>query len=108
MIISSHLCLLTDGSYGHFPLVVLNDNGLITSLRLFPDGLPEVGGMRFVPGILLANVPANIHGVSSSSRLDFARQMSPFALAIGRSHLCAMQGVDLNSFRGSFSKLSIL
>ncbi len=108
MIISSHLCLLTDGSYGHFPLVELDSNGVITSLRLFPDGLPEVGGMRFVQGVLLANVPDNVSSVTSSSRHDFARQMSPFALAIGRSHLCAMHGVDLNSFHGSFAKLSIL
>ena len=107
MIISSHLCLLTDGSFAHFPIAEVDDvTGVVVSLRLCPEGLEEIGGMTFVGGVMLCGVPSNVSGVTCSGRDDFARQMAAYGVMPGHGPVCVMRGADLNTFCGSFVKQS--
>ncbi len=106
MIISSHLCLLTDGSFAHFPIAEIDEHGVVVSLRLCPEGLEEIGGMTFVGGVMLCGVPSNVSGVTCSCRDDFARQMAAYGVHPGHGPVCIMRGADLNTFCGSFVKQS--
>lgn len=106
MIISSHLCLLTDGSFAHFPVAEVDESGTIVSLRLCPEWLDEIGGMTFVGGVMLCGVPSDVSGVTCSSREDFASQMAAYGVQEGRGPVCVMRGADLNTFCGSFIKQS--
>ncbi len=108
MLLSSHLCLATDGSLARFPVVSIDDaSKRITSLSLNPDGLQEIGGMMFKGGVMLCDLPDDVTGVTSSSREDFIRQMLPYAVNVGRSNVCILTGADLNSFCGTFYKIKI-
>ncbi|MCI5776061.1 MAG: hypothetical protein MR215_00270 [Bacteroidales bacterium] len=106
MIISCHLCLHTDGSFGRFPVAEVDSDGRVKSLTLNPEGPQEIGGMIFAGGVMLCGVPDGVRGVSATSREDFAQQMSAFGVEVGRGPLCVMRGADLNTFCGSFIKQS--
>lgn len=106
MIISCHLCLLTDGSYGRFPVAEVDDEGRVKSLTLNPDGPQEIGGMIFVGGVMLCGVPDDVVSLSATSRHDFVNQMKAYGVAVGRKPVSVMRGADLNSFRGTFVKQS--
>lgn len=104
MILCSHLCLLTDGSWGRFPVVWVGGGGRVERLRLCPSGPVELAGMIFASGVMLCGVPAGFAPFVSTGRGDFARQMSRFGVGEGRGEVCVVRGGDLNTLRGEFSR----
>lgn len=104
MIICCHLCLLTDGTWGRFPIAEVDDGGAVRSLRLCPEGPEEIGGMTFVGGVMLCGVDDNVLGAEVRSRSDFARLFRDNGVGVGRGPVCVMRGVDLNTFCGTFRK----
>ncbi len=104
MIICCHLCLLTDGSWGRFPIAELDEGGVIRSLRLCPDGPEEIGGMTFVGGVMLCGVADNVSDAEVKGRADFASQFGGNGVGVGRGPVCVMRGADLNTFCGTFWK----
>ncbi len=104
MILCSHLCLLTDGSWGSFPIVWLGGDGRVERVRLCPSGPVELAGMTFVSGVMLCGVPADVVSVVSSGRDDFAGRMAGHGVGVGRGAVCVMQGGDLNTMCGVFSR----
>lgn len=104
MILSSHLCLLTDGSWGRFPVVRVDSRGVVESLELCPDGPEEIGGMIFRCGVMVCGLPADFVGLASSGRDFFAEHVGRFAVAPGRGPVAILEGGDLSSLVGLFSR----
>lgn len=103
MILSSHLCLLTDGQIGRFPVVRTGEGLVVTRLDLNPDGPEEIGGMVFRGGVMVCGLPEGVSVVQSSGREDFVRQMRQYAVAVGAGPVAVLTGCDLNTFSGVFS-----
>lgn len=104
MILCSHLCLLTDGSWGRFPVAWVGGDGRVDRLLLCPSGLQELEGMVFAGGVMLCGVPAGVVPFVSSGRDDFARRMSRFGVGVGRGEVCVVRGGDLRTLCGEFSR----
>lgn len=103
MILSSHLCLLTDGSFGRFPVVRVGAGSTVESLDLCPDGPDEIGGMVFRGGIMVCGLPDSAASFRFSGREDFARMMRPYPVSVGAGPVAILYGCDLNTFSGAFS-----
>lgn len=103
MILSSHLCLLTDGSLGRFPVARVGLGSVLESLELFPDGPEEIGGMVFRGGVMVCGLPDGVASLTFSGRADFAERMKPYAAAVGAGPVAVLTGCDLNTFVGSFA-----
>lgn len=102
MILSSHLCLLTDGSLGRFPVARLGEGSVVEGLELRPDGPEETGGMVFRGGVMVCGLPAGVTSVACSGREDFARRLAGYGVAVGRGPVAVLTGCDLGSFAGVF------
>lgn len=103
MILSSHLCLLTDGSFGRFPVARVGADFSVESLELCPDGPVEIGGMVFRGGIMVCGLPDGAASLQVSGREDFARMMRPYPVSVGSGPVAILYGCDLNTFSGVFS-----
>ena len=103
MIISSHLCLLTDGLLGRFPVVRTNGAGEIISFDILDGDFEEIGGMIFRGGVMVCGVPGDFVGITAVGKEDFVRQLSPFALCEHAANIAVLSGGDLQSLSGSFS-----
>lgn len=104
MILCSHLCLLTNGSWGRFPVAHIGPDGKITKFGLCPDGPEEIGGMIFKGGVMVCGLPDDFYGMSSSGREDFARKLSGFGLREGDGVVAVLVGGDLSTLTGTFVK----
>ena len=104
MIISSHLCLLTDGSFGRFPMARLGKGGVVESLDLCPDGPEEVGGMVFRGGIMVCGLPADFRSEVFEGKNDFSARMRQYAVRPGGGTVSVLCGGDLTTLRGAFSR----
>ncbi len=104
MILCSHLCLLTDGSCGRFPVAHIGPDGKIVKFELCPDGPEEIGGMIFKGGVMVCGLPDDFCGLSSSSREDFVKKLSGFGLAEGGGVVSVLVGGDLSTLTGTFIK----
>lgn len=103
MILSSHLCLLTDGSFGHFPVARVGAGGVLESLELCPGGPVEIGGMVFKGGIMVCGLPSGVPSLTFAGRDDFAKRMRPYAAAVAKGPVAVLTGCDLNTFSGAFT-----
>lgn len=104
MILCSHLCLLTNGSLGRFPVAHIGADGAITNFELFPDGPEEIGGMIFKGGVMVCGLPDDFHGLTSSGREDFLNKLSDFGLTEGGGRVSVLVGGDLSTLTGTFVK----
>lgn len=50
---ASHLYLRTDGTLGRFPIIEVDDNGVILSVRECVDTLVEMPSTRFFAGVIV-------------------------------------------------------
>lgn len=103
MILSSHLCLLTDGSFGRFPVARIGAGGTVESLDLCPDGPDEIGGMVFRGGIMVCGLPDRVMPFQVTDREDFVMKMRQYPVTVGTGPVAILHGCDLNSFSGVFS-----
>lgn len=103
MILSSHLCLLTDGLLGRFPVAKVGSGAILETLELFPDGPEEIGGMVFRGGVMVCGLPDGVNALQFEGRDDFATRMRPYAAAVGAGPVAILYGCDLNTFSGVFS-----
>lgn len=103
MILSSHLCLLTDGELGRFPVARIGCGSSIESLELCPDGPEEIGGMVFRGGVMVCGLPSDAVSFNFLNRDDFAEKMRPYAVAVGAGPVAVLSGGDLNTFSGAFT-----
>lgn len=102
MILCSHFCLLTDGSWGRFPVVWVGGDGRVERMRLCPSGPAELAGMTFAAGVMLCGLPVDVVSAVSAGRDDFAARMSAYGVGVGRGGVCVLQGGDLNTMCGEF------
>ncbi len=50
---SSHLYLRTDGTLGRFPIIEVNDQGIITAITECGDAMSEIQRTRFFSGVIV-------------------------------------------------------
>ena len=57
--VSSHYYLKSDGTFGKYPVVELDENGLILNVREKGEVFSEEPGLEYFPGILVAGFVAS-------------------------------------------------
>ena len=77
-------------------------DGEVVGVTEHPAGVPEIGGMMFCGGVMIAGTGADFRAPETTSRTDFALQMREYGVGAGRRGVKVLGGVDLNSFCGTW------
>ena len=98
---SSHLYFRTDGTLGHYPVISVDVNGVITEV-VENERMAEMAHTRFFTGVIIPEVDTT--KIRFGSREEFCRSMRELVdnehkIAVGkRSGLLLLNGFDLNEF----------
>ena len=103
MRLSCHLYFRSDGTLGHYPVITLDERGVIISLEE-SDRMAEVAHTRFYCGVLVPEV--DIDALRWGSREIFCQSLREILeghperqIAVGNSPgLLLLSGFDLNEF----------
>lgn len=103
----------TDGSIGRWPVIETDENNIITSIREYANGIPEMGHHFFESGLLVCTVhqslkaPLKLH-IHSTSQEEFISQIKkafglpfsedPSSLIGHKACIYHISGFDINSF----------
>lgn len=112
---SSHLYYRTDGTLGRFPIIAIDSDNVITSIKECGETLIEESGVRFFAGVI---VPA-VDGVTTMQfcgKEDFISQMKQLmsghgdnSIIVGNKvQLMLISGFDLSTFHSRNAKFRLL
>lgn len=108
---SSHLYLRTDGSLGRFPIIEVDDKGMIVSVCECGDTLHEMASTRFFSGIIIPQVtPFQFSSKDEFLSRCYSLSTDPEShIFVGSSpRLMLVSSFDLNSFDGKSAVFSLL
>lgn len=69
--ISSHYCLLPDGSVGKRPVIAVDDNGFISEIRVLGDNFIEEPGLEYFGGVLIPGFIEDLRNVELPEEAPF-------------------------------------
>ncbi|MCQ2201243.1 MAG: hypothetical protein MJZ27_04060 [Bacteroidales bacterium] len=118
---SSQKYLRTDGTIGLWPVIETDDNGTITSIKEYPNGIPEMGHHFFESGLIICTPPDLLtlyidslytvyrQTLLSESKEEFISKIQevfglnsskdPISLIGLKAHIYHISGFDINSFK---------
>ena len=99
MKLSSHLCLLTDGSLGRFPTADIGPDGSVVSLRLH-DVLEEEAGMVFVGGIMVGSASRLPREIEVRGAADLQDKLRGHGVGVGCGDIGVLTGINLLTLEG--------
>jgi hypothetical protein len=62
--ISAHFCLMPDGSLGKWPVIALDDSGVISEVRVHDHQFREEAGLEYYPGVLVPGIIEDLRNVN--------------------------------------------
>lgn len=94
---SSHLYYHTDGTFGRFPIVELDNTGRLISLTECKDTLTELAGIRFFAGIIVPYLVSTDEFVFHN-KTEFCQMVNKRIDANNPDRIMLIEGFDLNTF----------
>ena len=97
---SSHLYLRFDGTLGRFPIIEVDEHGVIVNIEECGETLTERAGTRFYAGVIVASREDDGE-MTFDGKEDFLEKMRGREVLLGAQRgLTLISGLDLNSFKG--------
>lgn len=97
---SCHLYLRSDGELGRYPIIEVDDTGVIVAIEECGETLTERAGTQFHGGVIVTN-GAKLIGTRFVHRSEFMALTKGHEVNIGeRAELFVIDNFDLNTFKG--------